>query len=261
MGMANNAGASIILGLTGASPTGRGSFRISDADLNNDRLLRALNDAIQARGKIETEQSRYDSLIAEYEASRASLLQNNASPHEVSQVEDEIADAQYHRWLVEQQLLRAADSAKERLAYLQTLNTPEKQASELDLCADGLDGLLHWWRYWAWTADPRPDAPLMYVPFLPFEFQEKAISWIWELMNVRMKDGHLDKSRDLGASWIATTFAAACWLLAESANPFLCTFGSRKEAFVDQVGDQDTLLEKCRIALRPRAWLDAAKGI
>lgn len=248
--MIANAGASIILGLTAPSTTGKANFRVSDADLNNERLLNALNDAIQARSKIETEQARYDTLLAEYEAQRLSLLQTDASPHEVLDIENEIADAIYHRWLVEQQLNRAADSAEERLAYLQSLDTPDKQQAELDYCASGIDGLLHWWRYWAWTADPRPDAPLTFIPFLPFEFQEKAIAWLWDLVNVRIKDGHLDKSRDLGASWIATTFTVACWLTAPSSQPFLCTFGSRKEDLVDKIGDGDTLLEKVRITLR-----------
>ena len=240
----------VVTELMGQSATGKAGVKVVDADLNNERLLIALNNAIQARGKIESEQARYDKLIEEYEATRASLIEANVSPHEITEIENEIADATYHRWLVAQQLNRAADSAEERLAYLQTLDTPEKQQAERELCANGLEGLLHWWRYWAWTADPRPDAPLTFIPFLPFEFQEQAISWIWNLVNVRMKDGHLDKSRDLGASWIATTFAAACWLTARSDQPFLCTFGSRKEDLVDKIGDGDTLIEKCRITLR-----------
>lgn len=230
--------------------TGKGSFRATDADLNDKRLLDALNNAIEARGKIETEQRRYDVQIAEYEASRASLLQNNASPHEISQIENEIADALYHRWLVEQQLNRAADSAEERLAYLQTLNTPEKQASELEHCADGLSGLLHWWRYWAWTADPRPDAPLMYVPFSLFECQIDLVKWLWDLIFVRNRDGHLDKSRDLGASWIATTFGVGCWLNTDQKKPFLALYGSQKEEKVDQLGNPKTIFEKMRITLR-----------
>lgn len=242
--------ASISLSLSAPITTDRNSFRITDAQLNDERLLNALHNAIDARSKISIEQARYDRLVSEYKAKQAELVSINASPFEISQLDDEIADAEYHRWLVAQQLNRAADAAQTRLEYLQTLNTPEKQVAELDLCSDGLDGLLHWWRVWAWTADPRPDAPLTYIPFLPFQFQEDAITWIWDLVNVKMRDGHLDKSRDLGASWIATTFAAGCWLTARSEQPFLSTFGSRKEEFVDKIGDADTLLEKIRITLR-----------
>lgn len=229
---------------------GKASLRTTDAQLNDERLLIALNNAIEGRDKIESEQAKKDALIQEYENERLQLIETNASPHEVEEIESKIADAIYHRWLVAMQLNRAADSAEERLAYLQSLNTPEKQEAELAKCADGIDGLLHWWRTWAWTADPRPDAPLTYIPFLPFEFQEEAITWIWNLVFVKRTDGHLDKSRDLGASWIATTFSAGCWLTAQSAQPFLSTFGSRKEEFVDKIGDADTLLEKIRITLR-----------
>lgn len=224
--------------------------KIPESKLNDERLVVALNNAINACSKIPAEQARYDQLLAELAVKRAHLVENNYPPVEIASLDDDVADTIYHRWLVEQQLNRAADAAIKRKAYLETLTSPELQQAEIEKCQDGIDGLLHWWNQWAWTADPRPDAPLMYVPFIPFDCQVDLIHWLWELVYLRRKDGHLDKSRDLGASWIASTFAAAGWLTATAENPFLCTFGSRKEIFVDQVGDPDTLLEKIRIALR-----------
>ena len=233
-----------------ASSSATSGKRVSDHQLNDERLLIALHNAINARALIPVEQARIDGKVAEYEARRLALIEQNAPPVEIAAVEDQIADANYRRWLVAMQLNRAADAAEERLSYLQTLDTPEKQAAEVALCQSGVDGLLHCWRMWAWTADPRPDAPLTYIPFLPFEFQEDAIRWMWDIVFEQMCDGHLDKSRDLGASWILTTFDAICFLLAKPAQPFLSTFGSRKEDFVDKIGDADTLLEKVRIFLR-----------
>jgi len=224
--------------------------KVNEAELNNQRLYDALNNAINARQLIETEQGRYSRQIEEYEAKRAAYIANNHPPDEIFQIENDIADAHYLRWLVAQQLTRAASIAEERKAYLDQITNPDLQAAEIAKCRNGLDGLLHWWNQWAWTADPRPDAPLMYVPFGLFDCQIELVSFLWDLIYNRRKDGHIDKSRDLGVSWIATTFSAQRWLMAKPDNPFLCTFGSRKEAFVDVVGDADTLLEKIRIGLR-----------
>jgi hypothetical protein len=230
--------------------SGRALSLVQEASLNDQRLAKALSDAIGARDKIAGEQAKYDLLIEAAEAKRQSLIAINAPPNEVEQTETEILEHRYYQWLVAQKLSRAADEAERRLDYLRTLDTPEKQQAEMAYCRSGIEGRLHWWHHWAWTSDPRTDAPLTYIPFLPFDCQDDLIHWIYDLIYVRHKDGHLDKSRDLGASWIVVLFGAMEWLLAESDQPFLATYGSRKEEFVDKVGDADTLLEKARIAIK-----------
>lgn len=235
--------------LTAPVLTGKDA-RVTDAELCTERLLNALNSAINGRSLIESEQARYSAQIFEYEAKRAVLIEENRPPDEILHVENDIADAIYLRWLVAQQLTRAADAAERRKAYLDKIKTVEHQEAEIRKCQNGLEGLLHAWNQWSWTCDPRPDAPLMYVPFDLFDCQIDLVSFLWDLIFNRRKDGHVDKSRDLGVSWIATTFSKLLFVLAKAENPFLCTFGSRKEAFVDIVGDADTLLEKVRIGLR-----------
>lgn len=225
-------------------------WRINEGDLNNQRLLQALHDAIDAKAKIEPEQAKLDATIREYEDKRNALIVADAPGDEVEKVEIEILEAKYYRWLVEQKLTRASEEASRRLAYLEALDTPDKQEAEIAKCKDGLAGRIHWWHHWAWTSDPRTDAPLTYIPFLPFDCQDELIAWIYNLVYTQRRDGHLDKSRDLGASWIVMVFGAMEWLLAPVDQPFTATYGSRKEAFVDKVGDGDTLLEKGRIALR-----------
>lgn len=228
----------------------KATVKESEADLNQQRLLTALENAINSRLLIPAEQAKYDQRIDQLQQDRDDLIKGNFPPDEILKVEDDIADAIYHRWLVEQQLSRASEAAIQRKAYLETLNTHELQQEEKQRCGDGLEGLFHWWSHWAWTCDPRPDSPLMYVPFILFQCQEELLEWMYRLVYERHKDGHLDKSRDLGASWMVAVFAEWGWLTAAANNPFLATFGSRKEQFVDKVGDPDTLLEKIRIGLR-----------
>jgi len=236
--------------LSGAPKLSKAEFRITEGQLNDQRLLQALHDAINGKDLIEPEQAKIDQGIRENEDKRSALIAADAPPDEIEAVEIEILEAKYYRWLVEQKLVRASEEAQRRLAYWEALDSPEKQEAEIAKCKDGLQGRIHWWHHWAWTSDPRTDAPLTYIPFLPFDCQDELIGWIYNLVYTQRKDGHLDKSRDLGASWIVMVFGAMEWLLAPERQPFTATYGSRKEAFVDKVGDSDTLLEKGRIALR-----------
>lgn len=224
--------------------------RSGEAALNDGRLAKALEMAIAALDLIPGEQAKYDAEILRLGAVREELIAGNAPVLQVEQTEAAIESAAYHRQLVQWQLERAAEHALRRKRHLEDLADPRKQRAEWAKCQDGLAGLRHWWEWYAWTADPRPDAPLTYVPFVLFDCQGELLQWIWDLVFVRHTDGHLDKSRDMGASWILTTFAAANWLVAKPGQPFTATFGSRKEEFVDKTGDLDTLLEKVRVTLR-----------
>src|SRR5262245_44128912 len=236
--------------IEGAIPRAGESSRSSEAMLNDERLAKALEMAIESLDLIPEEQAKYDAEIVRLGVVREELIANNAPVLQIEQTEAAIESAAYHRQLVQWQLERAAEHASRRKRHLEELAEPRKQRADWAKCQDGLKGLRHWWEWYAWTADPRPDAPLTYVPFILFDCQDELLQWIWDLVFVRHTDGHLDKSRDMGASWILTTFADGNWLLAKQGQPFTATFGSRKEEFVDKAGDIDTLLEKCRVTLR-----------
>lgn len=115
-----------------------------------------------------------------------------------------------------------------------------------------LRDILRFFKYHAWTHDPRPGILSAYglknptLPFLLYPFQEQGVLTIKN----HIDDGRdllIEKSRDMGVSWLVLTVFFHCWLQPKAGNDFL--FGSRKYDFVDKRGAQDTLFEKIRYNL------------
>lgn len=154
------------------------------------------------------------------------------------------------------QAMRAHTSAKERLELLNSLPTHLEQFTELRRLKHSEEGMLRWFRLWMWSADPRPDAATFSVPFVPFEFQEEGLRWLWDLVYNKKEDGLVEKSRDMGLSWLLCGFAVYNWLFSEKGRPFNCLFGSRKEMYVDTRGDLSSLFEKLRFMInRVPEWM------
>lgn len=210
--------------------------------LNDQRLAQALEDVISSRSLIPSEQTQIDRRINEAIARQATLTNEAA----LQRIEIEIDKLKLDRDMVAWQLERAAKLAEKRKRYLAKLDTPGKQKQERERCARGVKGVLHWFRYWAWTSDPRPDSPLARIPFGLFGFQIKGIRWLWKQVFERRTDGQVVKSRDMGWSWLILGFGVACWQSFPSRMPFTATYGSRKQELVDKFGDMDTLFEKVR---------------
>lgn len=203
-----------------------------EGQLGSDDLLRSdLARCIAAPALIPSEQARIQEEIA---------LENNPIRREL---------LAWQRDHVEAYILWAAKNATARLAYLDAINTPEKQAAECEKCEHDL---LHWFRAWAWSLDPRMTA-LPVVPFVPFKFQTDALGWLDNLIRVRHSDGLIEKARDQGASWMAVLLSVYYWLYVSYAQ---ILFGSYKEELVDSKQNLDTLLEKARFQIRRLpAWM------
>jgi hypothetical protein len=77
-------------------------------------------------------------------------------------------------------------------------------------------------------------------------FQREAILDLAKAIEIG-EDRLVEKTRDMGASWIVLYVFIWFWLFHDN-----CDFriGSRKEDFVDKIGDMDTLMEKVRFTLR-----------
>ena len=147
----------------------------------------------------------------------------------------------YFHDLIPAYLNRAAEAATRRQDHLADIHNTTLQEAENERCAGDI---IHWFRWWAWTLDPR--MPLKVIPLWPFRFQIDAILWIESLMR-RQIDGVMDKSREQGASWLITQFCKHQWRY----SPFFqALFGSKKENAVDSISEPDTLLEKVRFQLR-----------
>ena len=107
---------------------------------------------------------------------------------------------------------------------------------------------------WGTTSDPRNverNLPAL-APFLLFPRQEEWIHWFLDLWK-NQKPGITDKSREMGLSWL--TIALACTMCLFHDN-LVVGFGSRKEEYVDKLGDPKSLLQKARqfISLLPHEF-------
>lgn len=101
---------------------------------------------------------------------------------------------------------------------------------------------------WGVTFDPRnPERGLpSTVPFLLFPKQEEWIGWFLERWK-NQEDGITEKTRDMGMSWLTMGLACTVCLFRPEIS---VGCGSRKEEYVDVLGDPDSLFEKGRIFLQ-----------
>jgi hypothetical protein len=97
---------------------------------------------------------------------------------------------------------------------------------------------------WFLTYDPRKSPSEL--PFILFERQKEYINWLYKRWKQK-EDGLVEKSRDMGLTWLCCAFAVCVWLFEEGQT---IAFGSRKEDLVDKIGDPDCIFEKMRIILR-----------
>jgi phage terminase large subunit len=107
---------------------------------------------------------------------------------------------------------------------------------------------------WGMTFDPRlaeVGLPTT-VPFLLFPKQREFIEFVHERWKSR-EDWLAEKSRDMGVSWLCVAFAVWMFLFHPGT---VVGFGSRKEEYVDRIGDPKSLFWKVRqfIQLLPREF-------
>jgi phage terminase large subunit len=101
---------------------------------------------------------------------------------------------------------------------------------------------------WGMTVDPRnPERGLPTV--IPFILFDKQIEFIGDVLEAWRKQSPMivEKSRDMGISWCAVALAATLCLFHEG---FAVGFGSRKEEYVDKLGDPKSLFYKARMFLQ-----------
>ncbi len=107
---------------------------------------------------------------------------------------------------------------------------------------------IFWINNFVWSADPRNldiDKPVL-TPFKCFPKQEEYIKWRMECRKEK-KRGFLNKSRDSGASWLNVADQTHSFLFEKG---FKGGFASRRESYVDSLGDLNSLFEKIRFILR-----------
>jgi len=135
-----------------------------------------------------------------------------------------------------------------RKDVLSTANEDDVFVAEIrELC--GRD-ILFWINTFCYTKDPRKKPAIL--PFITYNYQDKHITEIKAAIDGQY-DYLNDKSRDVGVSWDVLYVLMWFWLFHYGSD---FRVGSRKEDFVDKLGDIDTLLEKVRFNLRYQPqWL------
>ena len=95
--------------------------------------------------------------------------------------------------------------------------------------------------------------PLHNQPFCTYGFQDEALLMLVDHIN-RGEDLPIEKSRDMGASWMIVGTFVWFWLNPAGGADFL--MGSRIEDYVDKKGDMRTLFEKARyLVYKLPRWL------
>jgi phage terminase large subunit len=102
--------------------------------------------------------------------------------------------------------------------------------------------------HWCQTFDPRnagTNKPTR-LPLILFPRQRDFIEFLHECVKGET-GGLVEKSRDMGATWLAVSFSVWLFLFVPGAT---VGWGSRKEALVDRIGDMSSIFEKIRFQLR-----------
>lgn len=133
---------------------------------------------------------------------------------------------------------------------------PQFRAALYQMCKNDI---LFWINSFCWTYDPRTENQQKlgykdaHILFLTWEFQDDYIKWLRDHIQYEV-DGATEKSRDMGASWMVLVVVQWFWQFGSPGNDFL--LGSRKEDFVDKLGDMDALFPKIRYQIkRQPEWL------
>ncbi len=149
-----------------------------------------------------------------------------------------------------------AANLKFRTDLIQKANeSPEYRKVIKDLCR--LDRLF-FFNVLAWTYNPRKK--MSHLPFITYLFQDEAIIWDAECARDQI-DNLVEKSRDMGATWMFVVNDFYDWLFCP--EKIEIKWGSRKESYVDEKGNMDSIFEKFRYLYRnlpswlmPEGWND-----
>lgn len=121
-------------------------------------------------------------------------------------------------------------------------NSEEFRQEVLKKCAEDPAWFIN---AFCWTFDPRPDAPQPHLPFILYPFQIDTIRWLDQRI-ANQEDGIIEKSRDMGVSWLILCWMVQKWLFEDG---FISLVGSRKEDLVDNY-TLDSMFGKIEYVLR-----------
>lgn len=117
--------------------------------------------------------------------------------------------------------------------------------------------VVYWINAFVWTFDPRLDGYDCWQPFLLHPVQEECAAWLLHNIKWGIHCG-IEKSRDMGASWINLAVFVHQWLFEWG---FTAKVGSLSEDMVDKSDDKDCLFWKIKFIIenlpdwmKPAGW-------
>lgn len=108
--------------------------------------------------------------------------------------------------------------------------------------------ILYWFDRWAYTYDPRLVGKIggAFIKMRPWAKQREYLLWLQDRVAAG-EEGLVEKSRDVGATYMTGGFAIHRWLFEPG---FKTTFGSLTVDEVDKKDNPDSIFAKLRIMLR-----------
>jgi len=133
------------------------------------------------------------------------------------------------------------------MVHRRTLESPDYIEAVMDACSKDP---LFFLNGFAYTYDPRQN-PFVQLPFILYPFQEEAILDL--IRAIGSHDMLVEKSRDMGASWLCIAAAFWAWRF-RGGQSFL--FVSRVEDYVDKAGNPKAMFWKFDYLLKHLpAWM------
>lgn len=204
---------------------------------NDAALMASIDMCLDAPKKVQAE---YDKIT------KAVARAKKTNPDD-SKTKLRIDYLNYQGWFTEQHARRAAiEAARRKEHLLNVLKSPDRQREEMRKCKEDI---LYWFDNYAWIVDPRNNI-LFAFPFELFKFQRESVEWIHSLIYTERSDGLIDKSRDMGVTWLIVCMFLYYWLFPSEGAQFHALITSYREDEVDKQGVPGTIFEKIRSQIR-----------
>jgi len=136
------------------------------------------------------------------------------------------------------------ETGKNEAAAEARLALRKAHQAEYDRCAEDI---VYWCNTYVKTYDPRllGEGKDPNTPFILYEYQVEYFEYLDDKI-ANKKHGLVEKSRDMGATWLNCVYLLHKWLFVPG---FKAGVGSRKAQLVDRLGDMDAIFPKMRHVL------------
>jgi phage terminase large subunit len=133
------------------------------------------------------------------------------------------------------------------LVHLHRIKDPKQMAGVFRFYGSSAEGCIAFIEDWCETFDPRnagTGRPTR-MPFVLFPKQRELVEFLYNCYT-HEANGLIEKSRDMGATWVCVCFSVWAFLFQKGAT---IGWGSRKAALVDKLGDLNSIFEKLRFTM------------